>query len=125
MIPYRVVTGAKVGTERPPRPLSTARGRGTPTQEVEMHDQPTPQPRRRLERTGTPGIYRRGRSYIVMARVPGRDGRRKQVARTAKTLAEARAIKSSIETDVRRGDYREPSREGFSAYADRWLASYQ
>ena len=48
---------------------------------------------RKLEKTRTPGIFRRGNRYIVVVRVDGR-----QVKRFAHTLAEARAIKSSIAT---------------------------
>src|SRR3954454_15093653 len=76
--------------------------------------------RRKLEKTQTPGIYRRGESYVVV----GRDSRGKQVKRFARTLAEARVVKSELRTDVHRGEYRTLSRVTFADYAAGWLDSY-
>jgi integrase len=76
--------------------------------------------RRKLVRTKTPGIYRRGESYVVI----GRDSRGKQVKRFARTLAEARVAKSELRTDVHRGEYRALSRVTFEAYATDWLDTY-
>jgi integrase len=76
--------------------------------------------RRKLERTKTPGIYRRGESYVVV----GRDSHGKQVKRFARTLAEARVAKSELRTDVHRGEYRQLSRVTFQDYATEWLDSY-
>lgn len=75
---------------------------------------------RTLERTQTPGIYRRGGRYVVIVRGP--DG--KQRKRAARTAAEARAIKASLTTDVARGEFRETSRTTFADYAPRWIESY-
>ncbi|MEJ7791830.1 MAG: tyrosine-type recombinase/integrase [Gaiellaceae bacterium] len=75
---------------------------------------------RKLERTKTPGIFRRGNTYCVILRA----GNGRQVKRSAKTLAEARAIKATVTADVARGEYRETSRELFAGYARRWAASY-
>lgn len=75
---------------------------------------------RRLVKTGTPGIYKRGSSYVVI----GRDLRGKQVKRFAKTLAEARVTKAELRADVARGEYRKTSRIAFADYAPRWIATY-
>ena len=74
----------------------------------------------RLVRTGTPGIYRRGGSYVVV----GRDLNGRQVKRFAKTFAEARDRKAELRTDVVRGEYRKTVRVGFADYAACWIASY-
>ena len=76
--------------------------------------------RRKLEKTQTPGIFKRGKSYVVV----GRDSRGKQVKRFARTLAEARVAKSELRTDVHRGEYRALSRVTFETYAVEWLDSY-
>jgi integrase len=75
---------------------------------------------RRLVKTGTPGIFKRGGSYVVV----GRDLRGKQVKRFAKTLAEARVKKAELRADVARGEYRKTSRIAFADYAARWIATY-
>src|SRR4051794_24484123 len=74
----------------------------------------------RLEKTKTPGVYRRGGRYVVTFR----DSRGKPKKRFAKTYTEARRIKASIATDVARGEYREPSRLSFAEYAAEWIESY-
>jgi integrase len=71
-------------------------------------------------KTGTPGIYRRGGSYVVV----GRDLRGRQVKRFAKTMGEARDRKAELRADVARGEYREASRVSFVDYARRWIATY-
>ena len=70
-------------------------------------------------KTRSPGIYRRGRRYVVVARVRGR-----QVKRSAATLAEARVVKAALTTDVRRGEYREQARVTLAEYAPEWAESY-
>src|ERR671935_2883288 len=76
---------------------------------------------RRLVKTGTPGIYKRGSRYVVVYRDPtGRQ--RKQAART---LAEARELKATLTADVKRGEYRALSKVTFVEYAAEWGASYQ
>jgi integrase len=78
------------------------------------------QDRRRLVKTGTPGIYKRGASYIVV----GRDLSGRQVKRFAKTLAEARVKKAELGADVARGEYRKTTRVAFADYAASWIATY-
>lgn len=72
-------------------------------------------------RTSVPGIYRRGGRYVVTFTDPS--GRRRK--RSAATMAEARALKSSLATDVARGDYRELSDVRFHDYAREWVTTYQ
>jgi hypothetical protein len=71
-----------------------------------------------LERTGAPGIYRRGSKYVVVGRVGGRQ--RKQYV---DTLTEARAIKLRRDGEarlLRRG----PTLHGFSlSWLDRYAGS--
>jgi integrase len=75
---------------------------------------------RALVKTGDPGIYKRGGAYCVVYRDPaGRQ--RKQGART---LAEARALKASLATDVRRGEWREQSAVTFAQHWEPWIDSY-
>src|SRR5215211_4103254 len=75
---------------------------------------------RRLVKTKTPGVYQRGGGYVVVYRDPS--GRQRK--RAAKTLAGARALKSSLATDVRRGEWREHSRVTFADYAVEWIDTY-
>jgi integrase len=75
---------------------------------------------RRLVKTTTPGIYKRGGSYVVVYR----DLSGRQHKQAAKTMAEARVLKSSLNADVRRGEWRETSKMTFLAYAPEWVASY-
>jgi integrase len=76
---------------------------------------------RRLVKTGTPGIYKRGDRYVVVFRDP----QGKQRKRFARTLAEARDAKAGLTADVRRGEYRVLSRMTFAEYAGEWIESYQ
>jgi integrase len=73
-----------------------------------------------LRKTSTPGIYRRGSRYSVVYRDPGG----KQRKRSARTLAEARDLKSALRADIARGEYRALSRVTFAEYASEWLESY-
>lgn len=73
----------------------------------------------KLEKTKTPGVYRRGGRYVVRYRHGG--GERKRFART---YAEARAIKQTVETDKRRGEHREIGSLTFEDYARDWLDTY-
>jgi integrase len=74
----------------------------------------------RLERTATPGIYKRGSRYVVVFR----DAYGKQRKRSARTLAEARDLKSTLTADVARGEYRAISKVGFTEYALEWMEHY-
>jgi integrase len=70
---------------------------------------------------GHPGIFKRGHRYVVRFRGP--DGRSRK--RFARTLAEARDLKASLVTDIRRGDYRDRSKSpSFEQYAADWIRSY-
>lgn len=73
-----------------------------------------------LERTRTPGVYKRGGRYVVRFR----DASGKQRKRFAKTYKEAIRLKSALATDVDRGDYRESSRITLSEYAAEWIETY-
>ncbi|HET7572130.1 MAG TPA: tyrosine-type recombinase/integrase [Gaiellaceae bacterium] len=75
---------------------------------------------RRLERTSTPGIFKRGSRYVVIYRDPS--GRQRKQA--ARTLAEARDVKAALRADVARGEYRALSRVTFAEYAPRWIDTY-
>ena len=76
---------------------------------------------RRLAKTSTPGIFKRGSRYVVVFRDP----QGKQRKRSARTLAEARELKATLTADVRRGEYRALSKVTFAEYAPEWIASYQ
>jgi integrase len=73
-----------------------------------------------LEKTKTPGIYKRGGRYVAVYR----DGRGHQRKAFAKTLKEARRVKAAKTTDVNRGEHRELSQETFAAYAPKWIDTY-
>jgi integrase len=75
--------------------------------------------KRTLEKTQTPGVYRRGKSYMVTYRVHG-----KQRKRYARTYDEARALKATLATDIRRGEHRELRGVTFGEYVTEWLDSY-
>jgi integrase len=75
---------------------------------------------RKLVKTSTPGIYRRGSRYVVVFRDP--QGRQRK--RSAKTVAEARVLKAALTADVKRGEYRALSKVTFADYAGEWLATY-
>jgi integrase len=74
----------------------------------------------KLERTATPGIYKRGSRYVVVFRDPY--GRQRK--RAARTLAEARELKATFTADVKRGEYRALSKVTFVEYAGEWIDSY-
>jgi integrase len=77
---------------------------------------------RRLVKTSTPGIYKRGSSSYV---VRYRDPRARDRKRFARTLAEARDLKAQLGADLSRGEYRERSKVTFEEYAEAWLDTYQ
>lgn len=73
-----------------------------------------------LTKTSTKGVYKRGGRYVVRFR----DTRGRQRKRFAKTYKEALRLKSTLNADVHRGEYREASRVTFAQYAAEWLESY-
>jgi integrase len=75
---------------------------------------------RQLERTKHAGIFKRGGRYVVVYRDPS--GRQRK--RAARTLAEARALKSSLTTDVARGEWRQSSGVRFDGHWRPWLDAY-
>lgn len=74
----------------------------------------------RLERTRTPGVYKRGQRYVVVYRVGGR-----QRKESCRTLAEARKVRATRLADAARGDLFEASRVTFAAYVVEWVERYQ
>jgi integrase len=79
------------------------------------------QPRSRpLEKTATPGIFKRGGRYVVVYRDP--TGRQRKAA--ARTLAEARDLKAELRADIARGEHRAVSKVTFIEYAAEWIRSY-
>ncbi len=81
---------------------------------------------RRLVRTSTPGIYRRQRAdgslggYMVIYRAAGR-----QRKESARTLAEARSIRSARHTDRDRGEFNPRSRLTLREFLAEWIGRYQ
>jgi integrase len=70
---------------------------------------------------GHPGFYRRGDQ--VRFRFRDQRGRRRWAS--ARTIKAAERKKAELETDVRRGEYRKQSSEGFATYARRWIDTYR
>lgn len=75
---------------------------------------------RGLVRTKYPGIFERGSGYVIRFRDPS--GKQRQ--RAARTLAEAKRLRSELAADVSRGEYRPDTRVTFTAYADQWIDGY-
>src|ERR1700690_2341971 len=73
----------------------------------------------KLEKTRTPGIFKRGSRYVFSYRVEG-----KQRWETARTLEEARRAKSARSTDIGRGEFEERSRVTLREYAKPWVERY-
>ncbi len=73
----------------------------------------------KLEKTQTPGIFKRGSRYVFSYRVDG-----KQHWESARTLADARKAKAQRSTDIDRGEHQEDSRITFRAYATEWIERY-
>lgn len=73
-----------------------------------------------LEKTNTPGIYRRGERYVVTFR--DRQGRQRK--ETARTLSEARQVKAERTAAVKGGTFREASRQRLDDYLRAWIETY-
>lgn len=73
-----------------------------------------------LEKTRTPGVYKRGSRYVVPYRVNG-----KQRWETFSTEGEARRAKAARQTDIERGEFVERSRVTLHEYAREWVERYQ
>jgi hypothetical protein len=74
----------------------------------------------RLEKTRTPGIFKRGSRYVFSYRVDG-----KQRWESCRTLDEARRAKAARATDIDRGEFEQHSRITLHEYAREWIERYQ
>ncbi len=74
----------------------------------------------KMEKTRTPGIYKRGSRYVFAYRVDG-----KQRWESCRTLDEARRAKAARATDIGRGEFEERSRITLHDYAREWIERYQ
>jgi integrase len=74
----------------------------------------------KLEKTSTPGIFKRGGRYVFSYRVDGR-----QKWESARTFDEARRLKSERITDAARGELEERSTVTLHEYAHEWVDRYQ
>jgi integrase len=74
----------------------------------------------KLEKTRTPGIYKRGGRYVVVYYVEGRQRRE-----SAPNYELARKLKAAREADTARGEFHAESRLTFRAYAAEWVERYQ
>ena len=74
----------------------------------------------KMEKTRTPGIYKRGSRYVFAYRVDG-----KQRWESCRTLDEARRAKAARATDIGRGEFEEHSRITLHEYAREWIERYQ
>jgi integrase len=73
----------------------------------------------KLERTRTPGIFKRGSRYVFSYRVAG-----KQKWESCRTLDEARRAKSARLTDIGRGEFEPRSRVTLHDYLTEWVERY-
>lgn len=73
-----------------------------------------------LEKTKTPGVYKRGSRYVVTFRDPSGKPRK----RFARTYAEAKNLKAALKTDVARGEFQGRSQLTFAEYARAWVDTY-
>ncbi len=74
-----------------------------------------------LEKTSTPGVYRRGNRYAVIYR----DGEGRQRQESARTYDEARRLRSTREAAVSEGSFQAQTRQRFAEYAEEWVDRYQ
>jgi integrase len=74
----------------------------------------------KLEKTRTPGIFKRGSRYVFSYRISG-----KQRWESCRTLDEARRKKAARQTDLVRGEFEERSRITLHEYAHEWIERYQ
>lgn len=74
----------------------------------------------KYERTSTPGIYRRGKIYVIKQR--DRTGR--MHARSASTMSEAKTIQATLRADAAHGTLFVETRDRFDDYAREWVRTY-
>jgi hypothetical protein len=70
--------------------------------------------------TSTPGIFKRGGRFVVVVRQDG-----KQVKRSTRTLAEARAVKAELTAAANRGEPIRESRKTVESYFRGWIDRYK
>ncbi|HEY4896464.1 MAG TPA: hypothetical protein VII01_10275, partial [Solirubrobacteraceae bacterium] len=75
----------------------------------------------KLEKTRTPGVFKRGERYAVIYR----DGAGRQRQESARTYDEARRLRSQRSAAVSDGSYQAHSRERFGEFADAWVDRFQ
>lgn len=73
----------------------------------------------KLEKTKTPGIYKRGSRYVIVYRANG-----KQRWESYRTYDEARRAKNARHADVERGEFSPRSRVTLHEYAREWITRY-
>ena len=73
-----------------------------------------------LVRTSTPGIYKRGRNYVVKQR----DRRGRMHTKSAPTIAAARQLQATMRSDSARGELHVGTRESLEPYAREWIRTY-
>jgi len=76
---------------------------------------------RTLTKTSVPGVYRRGKSYIVVLR----DDEGRQFKRCASSMAEARDLRSTLSADKIRGELPSTRRLTLGEYFDQWRGTYR
>jgi integrase len=74
----------------------------------------------KLTKTATPGIFKRGSRYVFSYRIDGR-----QRWESARTLDEARNVRSERITDANRGELEQRSTVTLHEYAREWVERYQ
>src|SRR6476646_1559469 len=74
----------------------------------------------KIEKTRTPGIFKRGSRYVFSYRAAGR-----QHWESCRTLDEARLAKHARTTDIARGEFEARSRITLHDYAREWIDRYQ
>jgi integrase len=74
----------------------------------------------RLDKTRTPGIFKRGSRYTFSYRANG-----KQHWESCRTLDEARRAKQARSTDIERGEYAERSRVTLHEFGREWVERYE
>jgi integrase len=74
----------------------------------------------KMEKTRTPGIFKRGGRYVFSYRVDG-----KQRWESCRTLDAARRAKAARITDMGRGEFEQRSRITLHEYAREWIERYQ
>lgn len=79
-----------------------------------------------MDRTAYPGIFKKqlksgGHSYVVVVQRPDR----RQIKRSAPTLAAAKELQAQLKTEVASGEVMTFSRASFGDYANGWLQNYR